>query len=752
CLETQPGLIALAVIAVSFSLFVPLVFAIVFCCSIGGKADDKKGKRMSKCCFSFARTSWETILGIFLFVSTIPIILAFITNAQLQRAVQNVERVILTSLSDGNAFVRNTDFQLRRTTESAVDSMIQRVFQDLNGVRTILGKPIQNELALETNFESTLKQLRDLKLDISKLVGDCGILLDSAQNTRFQASNTDTALADLSRQIDNAIRQCPGADRSLCNRIDTTGFRVSISFSTNGSALDNFSYLEESYALERAVSSLSDLAKGYEILDLDIKMQTEFTNIPSQVHAATSDMRANIKSILRSYRTSLIDSVREFEDLFDNIQSKMSRVGATSTAIFVKVRKYNDIQFFVGLGISASLLFMWAFLLVSLCCGCWKGNSKEAFETSCSTRAGGNCLLISVFFIAILSCPLWLAVSSLLIIGAHGQGLVCQTLYEEGFTTLGRIADDHNDFGPGGFFGSVIFDNDSLKVPLSDVLRRCEKEESAYKVFQLGNYVNLENLTDVREITTIEKELESLTIDMSNAITYYPNLENSLENRTSVLQLELAAFRLESQRPLLLARPSSIVDQLEVAAKEISSQSLSTKLRYLASKARDVINNQVRFLEIRKEDLEDAANRLSTESILILKSANTTFRNLQNIQNFLKNNTAPLLQHRLQGYSKRISDYMSQFTVYMHQVLKHDVANCKPLWDIYNQTRIVLCRYVFDPLNGFWFSICCCLLIFLFSSVVAMKLAKYYRTRSGNSFHRTNWTVMDGQEDVGSNW
>jgi len=49
-----------------------------------------------------------------------------------------------------------------------------------------------------------------------------------------------------------------------------------------------------------------------------------------------------------------------------------------------------------------------------------------------------------------------------------------------------------------------------------------------------------------------------------------------------------------------LARPSSIVDQLEVAAKEISSQSLSTKLRYLASKARDVINNQVRFLEIRK--------------------------------------------------------------------------------------------------------------------------------------------------------
>ena len=58
----------------------------------------------------------------------------------------------------------------------------------------------------------------------------------------------------------------------------------------------------------------------------------------------------DIKSILRSYRTSLIDSVREFEDLFDNIQSKMSRVGATSTAIFVKVRKYNDIQFFVGLG------------------------------------------------------------------------------------------------------------------------------------------------------------------------------------------------------------------------------------------------------------------------------------------------------------------------------------------------------------------------------------------------------------------
>ena len=58
------------------------------------------------------------------------------------------------------------------------------------------------------------------------------------------------------------------------------------------------------------MSSLSDLAKGYEILDLDIKMQTEFTNIPSQVHAATSDMRASkiifVTNQFRGYTMQLV--------------------------------------------------------------------------------------------------------------------------------------------------------------------------------------------------------------------------------------------------------------------------------------------------------------------------------------------------------------------------------------------------------------------------------------------------------------
>lgn len=55
------------------------------------------------------------------------------------------------------------------------------------------------------------------------------------------------------------------------------------------------------------------------------------------------------------------------------------------------------------------------------------------------------------------------------------------------------------------------------------------------------------------------------------------------------------------------------------------------------------------------------------------------------------------------------------------------IASCRPLYDIFDANRLLLCRHAVEPLNGLWFSGLMCLLLWALATPLALGLVNIYR-------------------------
>ena len=55
--------------------------------------------------------------------------------------------------------------------------------------------------------------------------------------------------------------------------------------------------------------------------------------------------------------------------------------------------------------------------------------------------------------------------------------------------------------------------------------------------------------------------------------------------------------------------------------------------------------------------------------------------------------------------------------------LKDKIALCRPLFDIFNANRILLCHYAMGPLNRLWFSAFICLVLWTIATPISLSLA-----------------------------
>ncbi|XP_011313573.1 uncharacterized protein [Fopius arisanus] len=62
--------------------------------------------------------------------------------------------------------------------------------------------------------------------------------------------------------------------------------------------------------------------------------------------------------------------------------------------------------------------------------------------------------------------------------------------------------------------------------------------------------------------------------------------------------------------------------------------------------------------------------------------------------------------------------------------MRAGVTKCRPLWDIANSIKLLMCQHVLGPLNGCWFVTVLCILVMMLSTPVAHTLAAVYRRDS----------------------
>ncbi|TNN71786.1 Prominin-1-A [Liparis tanakae] len=72
-------------------------------------------------------------------------------------------------------------------------------------------------------------------------------------------------------------------------------------------------------------------------------------------------------------------------------------------------------------------------------------------------------------------------------------------------------------------------------------------------------------------------------------------------------------------------------------------------------------------------------------------------------------------------------DFLNINTTQIVKTITQQVGRCGPVAGAVDSAEIILCSYIVESLNAFWFSLGWCLIFFIPSIIFSIKLAKYYR-------------------------
>merc|ERR1712130_1060825 len=96
-------------------------------------------------------------------------------------------------------------------------------------------------------------------------------------------------------------------------------------------------------------------------------------------------------------------------------------------------------------------------------------------------------------------------------------------------------------------------------------------------------------------------------------------------------------------------------------------------------------------------------------------------------------------------YGSNLTQHVEIFSEWLNVQVKGNVGACQPIYGIYTNTLNIVCSYMVDSLNAFWFSLGWATFLLLPSIVFATKLYKWFRRMDQEEYFDEYMTGYDQQ-------
>ncbi|KDR13206.1 Prominin-1-A [Zootermopsis nevadensis] len=486
----------------------------------------------------------------------------------------------------------------------AIQKIVPSVIAD---VEELLGRPIQEELAMETGTDVALDALIDVSTEAIVMSERVKALLTSCAETLELVAETRERLADLNLQVDVFRLQCPSRYRPLCDTVDTGG-------------LDLVS--------DDRLAKIKGLGDGNLSLETQ-QARGQFHFIPQRVEKETRNARNGVKRQLTRQKEVLYDSIWSLDVITRDIAYKSEDARNKVLQIAKEISTIDQWRWFIGFGSAMSVTLVWLLLVYGISCGCC-GSQKRATHI----------LLASVVLMCIFSVALWGVALGALFVGGHGEVFVCRPLYDEPeFSTLTHLVDQPSVLFQkgGGFFSNLLYGNSTMDVPIRDVLQKCKKNGSAYSTFRLKQVFDMDAATNHKRWDLMHAELERLHVNLTNLQLLTPGLQYQLQALLHATTVNLTNHRTQMSGQVTGKDLSSFADQMTSVANQITDMSTLSRLDTLASTTRQLVISHIQPLERHKVDLVYQLTALEMKMVPLQRQVNQSLSHLKTIQYFINN-------------------------------------------------------------------------------------------------------------------
>ncbi|XP_066549132.1 prominin-2 [Amia ocellicauda] len=704
-LQYEVGFLVCTAIGVLFIVLVPVVgyfFACCRCCgNCGGRMHQEQTKSIPcrRRCLYLATVVITAIL-------LVGNICMFLSNAKFTVNFNQSPEVFNNTVDNLDTFVTTVPQQID-TVVNESSSAVNAVQKNLDDIGPLLGRRLQQ--VLNTSFQLALNTVLNISQELngaSFQVGRLNHTLQSLQSKQVELQNNFTSLIG---QINSTLQKvnCTNCSNFLSQ---LEGLTFDLDF--NGISQLNELQLVLKSAEQANLSSAANTGQDF------------LNSIPQKVTEQSNDMVNESKKQLQEIEKQ-ISQVSKDIDLHNLtfISEDLQKVRKEAGQYFPDILKIDNYRWIAGLVLSSVVLLVVVCNILGLLLGPIGLKSRaDPTQRSGMADCGGMFFMVGAGFSFLFSWLFMLVVLILFLAGGNIYTLVCRPW---GNQELLQVIDT-----PGlipNFQLSTILGVKS-NLTFTKLYKDCHDNMSLWKTLHLSELIDLDSLLNV---STYTGQIEA-AFDMDN-ITLPPVTLLGAAARSQLTNMSNMAKHIDFTNVtqkinyFYQADLNSKANSLEALAATVNDHGVKSELQNNAYDMRRLNNWTQTNITPLLVDLNSIVTNLSAFSSGIPGMVNNVVSEVDNAQTFINTNTSGVIKTESKAFLNCQIRYFETYADWAKTAITQDVGRCRPVADAVDAAEVVMCSYLVETMNGFWFSLGWCMAFLLPSIILSIKLAKFYR-------------------------
>ncbi|XP_043279042.1 prominin-like protein isoform X2 [Venturia canescens] len=709
------GLTGLAATGLLIAIILPCVGLFFCCCRCAGQCGarsqpfDKKHDHCRKVMLSVLLIGVATII-------LFGVVCAFVTNEYMQEGIEEFPDQTRTNLEDLELYMTITKLEINnllRTNYAELETTLNNILQ-------ASGKIVTEELAIYSHAES-LTNLNDIVSGLDIIRGDLQMMNKITQDLRTNASQLDIVVRGVKKELLYTLSECKThACAQVLQEYKINQMSVQVEFDKLPElkpSLHNITLLMES-------DIVSEVSQGRE----------SFLRIQKDIQHAVNQTIPVVSSCIRKAGAALAKVAFNVTSLIDRINRDFKGVYRPHLRIAKDhIEQYSLYRYYLGLAVSGVLLTVLMCLTFGLLCGICGKRPDGYGDDCCNKGAGARFLMMAVWVIFLFTSILMVVTVTHMVTGAVAQRGICEPLQNPKDNRIFTLADKWVQIK------KLLYpDHPEADINMNWIVSTCHRNESLYKVLKLEYIMDLDSLRKYAEKYSISSTIDQLRkmINLSPGVVILS--ESAMLKLNDLAQSGLSDIKFYQYAELLKDNITNI--NLKQLAEKL--RDISHKLPSSQESIRDSLLKNAHDLEHYHKDLVMPMAALSEElsdSALILQdhikfnheSMADAIHSLVNevitAQQFLNEAGPEYVQHLATKFGDALIQRVNEFLEHLIKSIRDQIGRCGPVSNAYNATLVAGCKRVLDPFNGFWASVGWCLILFLPTIVLCVKLGSLYQ-------------------------
>ncbi|XP_023032976.1 prominin-like protein isoform X2 [Drosophila willistoni] len=468
-----------------------------------------------------------------------------------------------------------------------------------------------------------------------------------------------------------------------------------------------------------------------------VRLQAISEKIKKYLFQITPKLKRNIEI----GKETFTDQSTIIRNLIDAVTSDVYLNTLHSSHSFDDVyRLFGTQRTIVSIIILLLILLIICVLIAGLICGCC---GAKTGSSGCSRTTGGLLLLVGIMLIFCVFSFIMLVGLFYFVIGTITYEGACAPLRDQNKNALFRQFDSTIDLNrymakKSKFRSGADENADEVEVPpmrLSNTIDACSANQSIFDMLRQNNLYNVKELTKIH-LMPEDKEMNPL-IKFDVHILIFTEEEKAVLNLSR--QGEMADYHSKPYVSNLCTKFTPV--SLSSLGADFAAMGNEIYGQYLAQGTYSYRNDQVNakayantFVGPLTNIIEKIKEKLAKIDQLILYENRPFGASIEHLvdsvlrsEQFIKDRGKDFINDLAKNLTDSIAKHIAYHIDMVIRESNENVGRCAPLAYVYYTGVDVICHRLVDPLNGFWFGILLCTILFLPILFVAHRLMCLYR-------------------------